>query len=84
MNSVGKNKQMPDFLSPEGRRKASRKRNITRSSGALFAIILALIAGVYLLGCHVFQKDHRHHKKKTKTDRKEHRRGMPVRDNIVE
>lgn len=84
MNPEEPHKHMPDFLSPEGRKKASRKRNITRSGRAFFAILLALIAGIYLIGCNLFQKEPKHHKKKTKTDRKEHRKGMPVRDNIVE
>ena len=79
---------MPAFLTPEGRKRAARKRQLTRGMRAFLAIVLALFAGIYLTGCHLFQRTTKQTdddpEQKTKVDRKEHRRGMPVRDNIVE
>jgi hypothetical protein len=69
-----------NILTPLERKKAAKKRHFTRRWRALFALMLALVAGTYLISCHVFQPS----KKKTRTDRKEHRKGMPVRDNVVE
>jgi hypothetical protein len=90
------NKKLPQFLSPEGRKKTMRKRHFTRGVRAFLAIILAIFAGMYLVCCSTFQKNSNDKQnnstnkqdstktKKSKTDKKEHRKGMPVRDNIVE
>lgn len=80
---------LPDFLTPKGRKKAARKRNFTRGFRAFFALVIAVFAGMYLVGCSIFKPASKNEaptqkESKTKTDRKEHRKGMPVRDNIVE
>ena len=76
------------ILSAADRKKAARRRHFTRSTRALFALLLALFAGLFLVACTPFKKSQSAadgtEKSKSKVDRKEHRKGMPVRDNIVE
>ncbi len=75
------------ILSAADRKKAARRRHFTRSTRALFALVLALFAGLFLVACTPFKKSQASEgteKSRSKVDRKEHRKGMPVRDNIVE
>ena len=85
-----------DPLSPEGRERAARRRRLSRRIRVLFAIALALLGGVLLFfyfkvwrgGARKAEKPPSAQGKPgdggASVDLEEHRKGMPVRDFIVE